>query len=61
MSHLGFPAYVWTVNSRGLMQTLLGRAEVAALITDQPLEAIKVRDQLKPTPGEASEEPRALF
>jgi glycerophosphoryl diester phosphodiesterase len=39
----GYPVWVWTVNDPGLMRRVLGHPEVAAVITDRPLEAMRLR------------------
>jgi glycerophosphoryl diester phosphodiesterase len=39
----GYPVWVWTVNDPHLMRRLLASPEVAAIITDRPLEAPALR------------------
>jgi glycerophosphoryl diester phosphodiesterase len=43
MARRGYPVWVWTVNDPKLTKRLLGRAEVGAIITDRPVEAIAMR------------------
>jgi glycerophosphoryl diester phosphodiesterase len=44
MRRLGYPVWVWAVNSTALLETLMHRPEVGAVITDHPLEAVRLRD-----------------
>lgn len=46
MARLGYPVYVWTVNSPRVMRRMLRRPEVAGLITDVPLVAIDVQNAM---------------
>jgi len=45
MRQSGFPVWVWTVNSSELMTILIQRPEVAAIVTDHPLEAMQLRNE----------------
>jgi glycerophosphoryl diester phosphodiesterase len=45
MRQSGFPVWVWTVNSSELMTTLIQRPEIAAIVTDHPLEAMRLRNE----------------
>ena len=47
MARLGYPVYVWTVNEPELMKCMLQCPDVAAVITDRPLEAMALRAGLE--------------
>jgi glycerophosphoryl diester phosphodiesterase len=47
MARLGYPVYVWTVNEPELMKRMLQHPDVAAVITDRPLEAMALRAGLE--------------
>jgi glycerophosphoryl diester phosphodiesterase len=47
MARLGYPAYVWTVNEPELLKRVLQYPQVAAVITDRPLEAMALRAELR--------------
>jgi glycerophosphoryl diester phosphodiesterase len=47
MTRLGYPVHVWTVNEPELMKRLLQCPNVAAVITDRPVEAMALRAALK--------------
>ena len=51
----GLESYVWTVNDRRVLRTVLADERVAAVITDRPAAALDARAQLS---GRACEPPR---
>jgi glycerophosphoryl diester phosphodiesterase len=44
VTRLGYPVWVWTVNRPERIKRMLASPDVAAVITDRPLEAMAVRD-----------------
>jgi len=44
MRRSGYPVWAWTVNTDELLTTLIQVPEIAAVITDRPLEAMRLRD-----------------
>jgi glycerophosphoryl diester phosphodiesterase len=43
----GLESFVWTVNERRVLRTLLADARVAAVITDRPAVALQMRSELQ--------------
>ena len=41
----GLETYVWTVNDRRILRTLLADPRVTAVITDRPEKALRLRDE----------------
>lgn len=42
MARRGYPVYVWTVNNDELMRSLVQRDTIAGLITDRPIDAMRI-------------------
>lgn len=45
MKSIGIPVYVWTVNTPEFLRKLMAAGKIAAVITDVPLEAVRIRDE----------------
>jgi glycerophosphoryl diester phosphodiesterase len=49
----GLESYVWTVNDRRILRTLLADPRVTAVITDRPETALRLRDEPQAAPTRA--------
>jgi glycerophosphoryl diester phosphodiesterase len=49
----GLESYVWTVNDRRILRTLLADPRVTAVITDRPENALRLRDEPQTAPTRA--------
>ena len=51
IAQLGYPVWVWTVNRPRRMKRMLASPEVAAFVTDRPLEAMALRESYTTSSG----------